>query len=221
MWETSRFFQRWKPVIEEKMPVKTIDLNPTCDSTFRFSDYKDQVRTDLKKIDAGKIFLIGHSMGGLLAQAADDERIVARGLVAPGAPKGIFGIRNWDLFFSLLRELYQLCHSLVKPTKFSANRVVYNQHKKLGIPWNIEKCPPIPLVTFLQVGLGISTEVPKRGNTHVVVGECDKLTPPSVAKWIALKHNATLKVFPNHDHISILNDTEVARYLVEKGIENT
>lgn len=220
MWETSRFFQKWKPAIEEKMPVETIDLNTQGNPSFCFSDYKNDVQSKLKQINAEKIFLIGHSMGGLLVQTLEDKRIIGRGLVAPSAPQGTIGIRNLDLFFSLLRELKQLLSPLVKPTKFSCNRVGYNQHKKLGIPWNIEKCPPIPLITFLQVGLGIGTHTPKRENVHVVVGECDKLTPPSVAEMVASKHGGTLKVFPEHDHQSILHDTKVARYLVEKAMDS-
>lgn len=225
MWGTHERFNTWKPVIEEYMRVEAVDYERSKRS-IRYADCLRQVQDFVQKINADKIFVIGHSLGGLLAQAVEDSRIVARGLVSPAPPRNVFsGFGFLKRVFSKagrssLRQIDQVPLGTVRPTNKEAERVVCNRHEVLGLEFDFNNSPRISLRTYLEVAFGIGTCVQKRDNVHVVVGGEDLLTEPDDVRKVAEMHNASFEEVPGHDHLSILSDKGVARMLIEKMLVN-
>ena len=224
MWGTHRRFNTWKPVIEEYMPVKAIDYERSK-RTIRYADCLRQVQKSIREIKADKIVLIGHSLGGLLAQAAEDSRIIARGLVSPAPPGNVFnGFGFLKRIFSKaglssLRQIDQVVTGTVRPTNDEAQKVICNRHKALGLDFDFNNSPRLSFRVYLEVAFGIGTSVPKRGNVHAVVGSDDFLTEPHDVEKVAQLHGGTFEKVQGQDHLSILQDTGVARRLMEKMLE--
>ena len=225
MWGTSKRFDTWKPVIEEHMPVRAIDLERSQRS-IKYTDYVRQVEKFIQGINADKIFVIGHSMGGLLAQAAEDSRIVARGLVSPAPPNNIFNGFGFlkrvltEAGLSSLRQIDQIFTRYSRPTNKEAERIICNKHKDLGLNFDFNEAQKLSIRVYLEVAFGIGTKVPKRENVHVVVGSDDLLTEPRDVKKVAELHDGTFEIIPGQDHISLTYNKGVARNLMEKMVGN-
>ena len=214
MWSRSKRMEFWRSRLSQRMEAHAINLDRSNITQKRIGDYVRQVESFLSSLSTDKIVIVGHSMGGLLAQKAEDARIERRILAAPALPKGIFSIDNFTQIFSMLGQLNQsFRRKTTLPTKFWSERLIFNMHKTLGLKWDHKELVPQSYRAFEETLFGIP--VLKRSNVHIFVGSRDLITPPRAQKRLAQYHDATLKIFPEQDHCSICQSEEVAGYIVE------
>ena len=219
MWGTSKGLGPLAERISKVTEVKSIDLDRSNPEKLRFQDFINQVERFINNI-SGKVILIGHSMGGLLAQTVgtprkgshvSEDKIAGRILLAPAAPRGILQVRNWEQIRSIITQLPQRFKPTNKPSPEVAERLIFNQHKALGIEWDPNSFQDLPTLVFHDVFCGVYA--PRREKTEILVGEDDLITPPSIQNKTAAYHKTTLRKFPGHDHMSILKDNTVGAHV--------
>lgn len=174
-------------------------------------DYAADLEREIKKMDEPPV-LVGHSMGGLLAQILGG-RGLARALVllTPAAPAGILSVN-----LSVLRSF----SGLLNPKNFSRGsfRVSFSGavHAMLHRLSREEQEYVYSQLVYesvrvaLEIGLwfldpGRASRVDARRvkcPVLVVAGKEDRITPASVVKRVAEKYKplATYREFANHTH---------------------
>ena len=208
MWGTKGDLEFWRQKLEHKMQSKAIHLDRSNLDKITFEDYVNQVKRFCEDISADKLVVIGHSMGGLLAQKVEDKRITKRILAAPAAPRGILGIRNFLQVLFLLGNLNRiLFQSAFIPSYSCVQKILFNKSAD-----EEQYLQPESTRVFIEVLRGIY--VPRRKNVEVFVGSQDRITPPGAVEKVAKYHGAPFKTFPEHDHCSICKDEEVADYVI-------
>lgn len=222
MWGGSWCWDNYKTFFEEKgyhcitTTLRHHDINPMAppDSmlgTTSLLDYVDDLEQEILQPGI-KPILMGHSMGGLLAQILG-SRDLAKALVllTPAAPSGILSIRPtviksfWSIFSkwgfwetanhqNFNEAVYSLLHLM--PTdqqKTIFDKFVYESGKaatEMGL-------------SFLDTHKTSSVDAAKvKCPVLVIAGSEDRITPASVVEKIAKKYEplSTYKCFENHAH---------------------
>ncbi|MBU0546869.1 alpha/beta hydrolase [Patescibacteria group bacterium] len=195
---------RWHDIDSKDTP------NPAIGTT-SLLDYVSDLEKEIDKLDEQPI-LIGHSMGGLLAQILAERRSVkALILLSPASPYGVL-----DLKMSILRSLSPFFRKFAfwkKPIKQDFKAISYSM---LNLCPDEEKIRIFDKLVF-ESGQALS-EIgfwffdPKKAakingdkvNCPImfIVGEEDRITPVSIVRKIAEKYKTVsdFKVFPNHAH---------------------
>ena len=192
------------------------DMDPKAEpdprlGTVSLLDYADDLEKQIKKLDP-PILLMGHSMGGLLAQIlASRDLAEAVVLFAPAAPYGTMG-----LTYSVIKSFWSTLTTWKfwrKPVKQTFKEASYST---LGvIPTDLKKEAFDKLVyesgrVVLETGLWPldSAKASKVDQSKVtcpvlvMAGVEDKITPASVIRKIANKYAAVAvyKEFEHHGH---------------------
>lgn len=188
-------------------------------------DYCEAVEREIRQLDE-KPILMGHSMGGLLAQM-----LAARGLaqalvlLSPASPAGILAITP-----SVIRSLWRIQTTWGfwrKPTQLAYSEAVYSTFHLLpeaeqkeaygNMVWDSGKA-------IFEIGYWM---LDSRGAARVdasrvicpvlvLTGTQDRITPVSVVRKVAQKYRAvaTYKEFDNHAHWIVGEPgwEEVAKY---------
>jgi non-heme chloroperoxidase len=174
-------------------------------------DYAQDLEEEIYSLDERPI-IMGHSMGGLLAQILGSRGLAkALVLLTPASPGGIFALRP-----SVIRSFLSITTRpgfWKKPMRQTYGEAVYSMlgrmpaSERTGI---YEKLVPESGRAGFEIGFWPfdhrkSSRV--EGNaltcpTLIVSGSEDKITPASVVRSIAAKYHgaATLKEFPGHAH---------------------
>lgn len=222
MWGTAEDWDNYRPVFEAEgyrciaptLPYHDMDPGGAPDprlGTVSLLDYADVLEREIRQLDE-KPILMGHSMGGLLAQI-----LGARGhakalvLLAPASPSGI-----WAITPSVIRSFWStqtMWGFWKKPLRQTYAEAVYSMMHLL--PENEQRKCYSKLVyesgraTF-EIGYWF---LDSRGASRVdeskvtcpvlvVAGAQDRITPVSVVRSVARKYKsvATYKEFENHAH---------------------
>jgi pimeloyl-ACP methyl ester carboxylesterase len=169
--------------------------------------------------------LIGHSMGGLLAQQlAARVQPFALVLLAPASPAGIFGIR-WANFVAFFR-VFLRWRWWRRPQKPSYGRAVVSAFN--GVPPEKQPALYAGLVeesgrAVFEIGLwpldgrraARAEPGAVRCPVYVVSAGADRLTPAAVVRKVAaLYPQASLRHYPERGHW-VLDDTETDEMTVE------
>ncbi len=191
-------------------------------------DYAMDIENLIAELDE-KPVLIGHSMGGLVAQILT-ERGIAKGLVllTPAPPSGITSLK-----FSALKSFLASCTKWGfwrNPLKLSFKLAVYSMLHLLPV---VEQKTTYERLVYdsgkagKEIGFWLfdSKKISKVDESKVtcpvlvISGSEDRATPPSLVRRIARKYKSvsTYKDFENHAHW-IINEPgwkDVAEYINE------
>ena len=177
-------------------------------------DYADDLENEIRRLDE-KPILVGHSMGGLIAQILGSRGLAsALVLLCPAAPAGI-SMFKWSIIkgswrtmgqFAIWRKPFrptfdEVVYSILNRIPVEQRRALYD---KLGYEsgramWEIA-------CWFLDSKKTIKIDASKIiSPVLAIAGSEDRVTPASVVKKIAEKYGtkSTYKEFPDHAHYMI------------------
>jgi len=174
-------------------------------------DYVEDLEKEIYKLDQ-KPILMGHSMGGLLAQMLGSRGLAkALVLLTPASPKGIIALR-----LSVIKSFWSVTTRpgfWRKPMLPTFNEAVYAMMQLLPVEERkeiYERLVPESGRAAFEIGYWpLDRKSASRVDsakitcpTLVIAGGQDKLTPSSVVRKVADKYNAvtTFKEFSNHAH---------------------
>jgi len=215
-WENyKRFFEakgyqcitptlRFHDVAPEELP------NPQLGTT-SLLDYVEDLEKEIHQLDALPI-LMGHSMGGLLAQMLGSRGLAkALVLLTPASPRGInaltpsvirsfwSGLTKWGFWRKPLRQTFnEAIYSMLQ-------LLPVEEQKKIFDRFVCESGRAAFEIGFWFLDRKGASRVDEANVTCpilVVAGGRDRITPASVVRKVAAKYIAvsTYKEFPNHAH---------------------
>lgn len=222
MWGSAWYWQNYKNAFEAagyrciatSLRYHDVDPHATPDprlGTLSLLDYCDDLEREIGEL-GDKPILVGHSMGGLLAQILASRGLAkAAVLLTPAPPAGINAITlsvvrsfwsvqtRWGFWKRPVRQkfseaVYSMLHLLPPPAQRETyDRFVYESGRlvfEIGY-WLLDR-RHASRVDATKVTCPIL----------VVGGGLDRITPASVVRRVAKKYRnvATYKEFPNHAH---------------------
>lgn len=178
------------------------------------TDYLEDVERVLNHIKE-KPIIIGHSMGGLLAQMlAERNRAKAIVLISPAPPWGTFHITTATLKLLWLNK--PRLASINKPLKPNFEGAVYSsmhllsrgEQEKVFSKFTYESPKVVSQITFWFLDFRKSTYVDAKRVTCpvlTVVGTEDRLTPPALVRKIHERYRnvSTYLELPHQSHMLI------------------
>lgn len=190
-------------------------------------DYANYLKREINNLDlTEKPIILGHSMGGLLAQMlAADNVSSANIFLTPAAPYGVLPV-SYSVIKSFMPvfKIWKFWQKAIDPTRATAFYSVFN-----NMPFNqqddlFEFMTPESGRAIFETGMALMDK--KRASkidfskvtqpTLIISGSLDKIVPKSVVKQTAKKYpNATYKNFDNFAHwiIEEENWEEPAQYI--------
>jgi len=174
-------------------------------------DYASDLEKLIKGID-GKPIIIGHSMGGLIAQILASRGLASAAvLLCPASPSGIVALKpsviksfwsvmsKWNFWNKPMRQtfeeaVYSMLHLLpLQQQKETYERFVYESGRAAFE------------IGFWLIDGKRATQVNEKNVTCpmlVIAGSEDRITPAAVVKKVHNKYKSvsTYKEFPNHAH---------------------
>ncbi len=222
MWGGPWYWQYFKGFFEKKgyqCVIPTLrfhDMDPTAAphpqlGTTSLLDYADDLEKHIRQLPVVPI-LIGHSMGGLLAQILA-SRGLAKTLVllTPASPRGINALRpsvimsyrsamiRWAFWRKPLRQTFdEAAYSMLNVMSAENQRKVFNR-------FVYESGRAASEIGFWFLDPKQATKVDESRISCpvlVVAGAQDRITPISVGRKVAKKYgtSATYKEFADHSH---------------------
>ncbi len=174
-------------------------------------DYAEDLEKEIRKLEASPI-IMGHSMGGLLAQILGSRRLAeALVLLTPASPSGIMALKSSVIksFWSVLKKW----GFWKKPMLITFDEAVYSifnllpaeQRKEIYDKFVYESGRAASEIGFWLFDTKEAAKVDESKVTCpvlVVAGAEDRITPASVVRKVARKYDAvsTYKEFENHAH---------------------
>lgn len=165
--------------------------------------------------------VVGHSLGGLLAQKiAEELDPPAAVLIAPAAPRWIIALRTWALARAVWRHRRDifLWHPFL-PDKELMDELVLNGTPEPERSRIYEILVPASGRQAFDIAV-IGVRVRKKQVTcpmFVAYGTEDHITPASIAKAIVKKHGATARPYTGRAHMLTLEEgwVTVAKDILE------
>lgn len=239
MWGNAWYWENYKKYFEEKgynciaPTLRYHDADPKDNphpklGTISLLDYVEDLEKEIKKLDT-KPIIIGHSMGGLLAQILA-SRGLAKTLVllTTAAPAGIMALKLSVIksFLSAFKR-YGFWRKPHRPTFNEASYSVMSQlspeeQKEIYSKFVYKSGRAACEIGFWLFDKQKTTRVDETKITCpvlVISGKKDRITPASVVKKVAEKYKAvaTYKEFENHAHW-VVGETgwqEITEYICE------
>ncbi len=173
-------------------------------------DYADDLEADIRKLGI-KPIIMGHSMGGLLAQILTSRGLAEKAVfIVPVAPAGILTFES-----SVYKSLHDILFKRTfwkKPHKLTYEKAVYALMHKLPEEERdyiytraiFESGRAMAEICFGAFGMKGSQVDERKVNCPVLVVSAseDRVTPASMIKKIAKKYqpHSTYLEFPGHAH---------------------
>jgi non-heme chloroperoxidase len=152
----------------------------------------------------GDVVVVGHSMGGLIAQKlAERGAVAAAVLVSPAPPRGIPPI-SLRLLVRQARYLPALLRSReIRVRRADADALIMNRIPADEREAVFAHLQPDSGRAAREMVLGAVGVDPRRVRCPVVVvaGDDDRFIPLRVARRVAAKYNAPLRVLPGRAHL--------------------
>lgn len=230
-WENyRRFFEAdgYRCVVTT-LPYHDVDPRNVPDhrlGTTSLLDYAEALEREVEHLGE-KPIVMGHSMGGLLAQILGARALAkAMVLLTPAAPSGILALR-----YSVIRSFWSGLTSWGfwrKPMRFTFGEAVYsmlhllpaNEQKETFENFVYESGKAAFEMGFWLLDSKGASKVDESKVTCpvlVIAGALDRITPASVVRQVASKYKAvsTCKEFENHGHWVLAEPgwQEVAAYV--------
>jgi pimeloyl-ACP methyl ester carboxylesterase len=238
MWGGGWYWENYRKFFEEKgyscltPTLRFHDMDPkeTPDprlGTTSLLDYAEDLEKEIGKLDAPPI-LMGHSMGGLLAQILG-SRGLARSLVllTTASPHGIMALRP-----SVIRSFWSGFRRYgfwKKPMRQTFNEAVYSmlhlltaeEQKEIFARFVYESGRAACEIGFWLFDSRRAAKVDESKVTCpvlVIAGARDRITPVSIVRKVADKYRgvSTYKEFANHAHWVVGEPgwQEIAEYIL-------
>lgn len=173
------------------------------------SDFADDVRDALAWIGRRHGIapaLVGHSMGGLVAQvAAQDADLSALVLVAPAPPRGI-PLINMRLLFKQLRNLPRiLAGKSIEGSPAEMEEISLNRVPAAERPLLYPRFLPDSGRVAREISFGMVAVDENRVRAPVlaITGDDDRLIPPAVTRRVAARYHAPVWEYANHGHFLV------------------
>lgn len=239
MWGGGWYWENYKTFFEKKgyhcvnptLRFHDMDPNKSPDpqlGTTSLLDYAEDLENDIHKLDVIPI-LMGHSMGGLLAQILGSRGLAkALVLLTPAPPHGIMALRpsvirsfwsgltTWGFWRKPMRQtfdeaVYSIMHLLtVEEQKNVFDKFVYESGRAAS---------EIGFWLFDSKRAARIDESKITCPVLVVAGAEDRITPAPVVRKVAdkYKHVSSYKEFTNHAHWVIGEPgwQEIAEYILD------
>ncbi len=211
MWGGAWVWERWLPFFAARgwdgyalnlrgragsRPVSDIGRVP-------FADYLEDSAGVVRRL--GDVVLVGHSMGGLIAQAlAAAVRPAAAVAVTPAAPRGIWALRTPGLVLATLRYAPAIARSRpLLPSRRVMTRLALGElppderERVYGrlVPESARQARDIALRGFPVDAAAV------RCPLLVIAAARDRITPPSVVRRVAARYGATFYEYPGFGHM--------------------
>ena len=239
MWGGGWYWENYKRFFEEKgyhcitptLPFHNIDPKETPQpqlGTASLLDYAEYLEREIRKLDTLPV-LMGHSMGGLLAQILGSRGLAkALVLLTPASPAGINALK-----LSVIRSFWSGLTKYGfwrKPFRQTFKEAVYSSLHLLSEAEQRENYSKFVYESgraASEIGFWLfdskrASKVDESKITCpvlVIAGAQDRITPASVVRKVANKYKpvSTYKEFANHAHwvIGGPNWQEVAEYVSE------
>ena len=236
MWGGAWYWEKFRSVFEAKgcrcvavtLPYHDMDPKGIPDpllGTTGLLDYAETLEKEIRKLDT-KPILMGHSMGGLLAQMLG-SRSLAKSLVllTTASPSGIIALTpsviksfwsvmsTWAFWRKPMRQTFaEACYSML-------NLLPADEQKETYGKFVYESGRAAFEIGYWLLDSKNASKVDESKVTCpvlVVAGAEDRITPASVVSKVARKYrSATYKEFPNHAHWIMAEPgwQEVAEYI--------
>jgi pimeloyl-ACP methyl ester carboxylesterase len=170
------------------------------------TDMRDAARGVAARHDGARVSLVGHSMGGLIAQkAAESLAPAALVLLSSAPPRGIF-LFSWPLFRRQMKHVPAMLASravIAEPRDTNAlflNRLSPSEALELAPRWTSTSGRAGREMTLGSIAVDAKLiECP----VLVVAGADDVAIPPRIQRRIARKYGAELRVYDGHAHFLI------------------
>lgn len=220
MWSRPDTLDSVRKVLEQKghevfaptLPFHVLNKPPDpALGKYRLLDYVEFLKQEIRNKGWEKPTLIGHSMGGWLAQALAAEGFASRiVLFAPAAPSGIFPLGPSPLYTLLeVPFRWKFWAKPFKPTYRGANfglfnRIPKDKRKEYYASLNYESGRALFELAFWFFDPLKGSKIPaEKVNCPVLVlaGEKDRIIPIRVTKAVARRYeNSEFVPLPNHAH---------------------
>ena len=171
------------------------------------ADYVADVRRCLEPL--GSAVLVGHSMGGLLAQkAAEGGAVAAAVFITSAPPRGINALQ-WAVLSRMARYVpAMLANRAFTVSRAHADFLFLNGLGPGQREWAFSRFGPESGRAARELACG-SLDVDARAircRTLVVGAEHDRITPPALQKRIARRYHADYQEAVGHAHLLMLED---------------
>lgn len=184
--------------------------NPLLGNT-SLRDYAHDLEEEIKKLDVTPV-IMGHSMGGLLAQVLGSRGLAkALVLLTPASPSGILALR-----FSVIRCFLSAMTTWAfwrKPFRFTFDEVAYGilnrcpaeEREQLYRKFVYESGRAASEIGFWLLDSQGAAKVDESKISCpviIIAGGQDRITPASVVRKVRDKYKAvsTYKEYPDHGH---------------------
>lgn len=179
----------------------------------RIRDFVADVREALQHI--GEAVLVGHSMGGLVAQAvtAEDPRVRAAAFLCSVPPRGIVALSG-----PLLRQAGAYLPAMARsrtfvPRRADADAMVMNELDPSLRTELFERFIADSGAATREIALGRVAVDPAKVRAPVLVGGAthDRISPPTVHAKLVRRYGADEVVFDGRGHLVMLEEGWQAR----------
>jgi len=222
MWGTGSYWENFKGFFEGKgyrcvvptLRFHDMDPNGVPDprlGTTSLLDYAEDLEKLIRELD-GMPILMGHSMGGLLAQILGSRGLAkALILLTPASPRGIIalkasviksfwsGLTTWGFWRKPFRQTFdEAVYSMLNQMPSESWKSIYDQFVYESGRAAFE----IGFWLFDSKGAARVDESRVTCPVLVIAGEKDRIVPVSVTRKVAEKYKAvsTYKEFSGHAH---------------------
>lgn len=151
----------------------------------------------------GNPIVIGHSMGGLVAQKVAESGQCSSLVLISSAPPRWIPVVSWTLLTRQLRYLPNLLlRRPILPERADADVLMFNRTPLPDRDAQYAQLVPDSGRAGFEMSFGVIGVQEQRvtAPTLVVTGLDDQFVVPRVARALAKKYRATLKEFPAHAH---------------------
>ena len=151
----------------------------------------------------GNPIVIGHSMGGLIAQKVAEAGACRALVLISAAPPRWIPVVSWTLLRKQLKHMPDLLlHRPILPSRADADVLMFNRTPLADRDAQYAQLVPDSGRAGFEMSFGLIDVAAQRvtSPTLVVTGLDDQFVVPRVARALARKYRATLKEFPTHAH---------------------
>ena len=170
------------------------------------TDVRDAARGVAERHEGARLILVGHSMGGLIAQkAAESFAVAVLVLLSSAPPRGIL-LFSWPLFRRQMKHVPAMLASrpvIADPADNDAlflNRLSPSEALALAPRWTSTSGRAGREMTLGSIAVDAKLI---RCPAIVVAGADDVAIPPRIQRKIARKYGANFRVYDGHAHFLI------------------
>ena len=210
---TARLFQDWLTFFAERgIPAYALNLRGRLGSRpdvelgkASIQDFVDDVAAVATHLE--RPIVIGHSMGGLLAQCAAERGLVhAAALITPAPPRGI-SVLSPALVIRQLKYLPAILGSrVVRPASRDLNALVLNHVPRDQRPALLRELVPDSGRAGRDMSLtGVVVDARRvRCPMFVVGADDDRFIPPAVVRRVASRYGAPIQTMVGRGHMLVV-----------------